>query len=114
MSADDDGVVYNINADTVAVAVAKSMRAETWIVASNVPGVRGPDGELISGLHITDAVELIRSGVVTGGMIPKLEAAIEAVRGGVGSVRLVDGAAPGVLASALAGANVGTLITAHR
>ena len=47
-------------------------------------------------------------------MIPKLEAAIEAVRSGVGSVRLVDGAAPGVLASALAGANVGTLITAHR
>jgi acetylglutamate kinase len=114
MSADNDGVVYNINADTVAVAVAKSMRADTWIVASNVPGVRGPDGELISGLHVTDAVELIRSGVVTGGMIPKLEAAIEAVRGGVGSVRLVDGTAPGVLASALAGASVGTLITAHR
>ena len=111
MSADDDGVVYNINADTVAVAVAKAMQADTWIVASNVAGVRGPDGEVLSVVDVAEAVELIRSGVVTGGMIPKLEAAIDAVRGGVGSVRLVDGAAPGVLASALDGANVGTLVT---
>lgn len=112
MSADDDGVVYNINADTVAVAVAKAMQADTWIVASNVSGVRGPDGNVLPVLDVTDAAALIRSGVVTGGMIPKLEAAIDAVRGGVGSVRLVDGSAPGVLAAALIGADVGTLITA--
>lgn len=114
MSADDEGVVYNINADTVAVAVAKAVQAETWIVASNVAGVRGPDGEVFPVLDVAEAVELIRSGVVTGGMIPKLEAAIDAVCGGVGRVRLVDGSAPGVLASALAGADVGTLVTAGR
>ena len=114
MSADDDGVVYNINADTVAVAVAKSLHAATWIVASNVAGVRGQDGNVLPVLDVTEAAALIRSGVVTGGMIPKLEAAIDAVRGGVGSVRLVDGAAPGVLASVLAGADVGTLVTADR
>lgn len=112
MSADDDGVVYNINADTVAVGVAKAMQADTWIVASNVAGVRGQDGVILPRLDIVAARKLIRSGVVTGGMIPKLEAAIDAVRGGVGSVRLVDGTAPGVLAGALNGADVGTLITA--
>lgn len=114
MSADDDGVVYNINADTVAVAVAKALHAATWIVASNVAGVRGQDGNVLPVLDVTEAAALIRSGIVTGGMIPKLEAAIDAVRGGVGSVRLVDGAAPGVLASVLAGADVGTLVTADR
>ncbi len=114
MSADDDGVVYNINADTVAVAVAKALGAGTWIVASNVPGVRDRDGSVIPRLEIAAARELIRTGVVTGGMIPKLEAAIDAVRGGVGSVRLVNGTAPGVLASALAGAGAGTLVTADR
>ena len=114
MSADDDGVVYNINADTVAVAVAKAMHADTWIVASIVAGVRGQDGRILPRLDTATAAELIRSGIVTGGMIPKLEAAIDAVRGGVGSVRLVDGSAPGVLASALAGADGGTLITAGR
>lgn len=114
ISADDDGVVYNINADTVAVAVAKAVQAETWIVASNVAGVRGPDGVVIPRLDVAAALGLIRSGVVTGGMIPKLEAAIDAVRGGVGNVRVVDGSAPGVLASALVGADVGTLITAGR
>lgn len=112
MSADDDGVVYNINADTVAVAVAKAMHADTWIVASNVAGVRGQDGHILPRLDTATAAELIRSGIVTGGMIPKLEAAIDAVRGGVGNVRLVDGAAPGVLAAALQGTPVGTLITA--
>lgn len=112
LSADDAGVVYNINADTVSVAIAKAMCADSWIIASNVAGVRDADGEIIPRLDDAGALELIRTGVVTGGMIPKLEAAIDAVRGGVGSVRLVDGAAPGALASALSGENVGTRIEA--
>jgi acetylglutamate kinase len=111
LSADDDGVVYNINADTIAVAVAKSLHADTWIVASNVPGVRGTDGSVIPQLDTAAVQELIRKGVVTGGMIPKLEAAADAVRGGVGSVRLVDGSDPGALVAALAGDRVGTLVT---
>jgi len=112
LSADDDGVVYNINADTVAVAVAVALCSDSWIVASNVPGVRDADGVVIPRLDAGAAEALIRDGVVTGGMIPKLEAAIIAVRKGVAGVRLVDGTAPGALARALAGAEAGTLVTA--
>lgn len=97
LAADDDGTVYNVNADTVAAAIAASLGAEKWIVATNVPGVLDRDGHLISKLTASEARALIAERVVTGGMIPKIEAALSALGDGVGSVHFIDGTRPGAL-----------------
>lgn len=97
LAADDDGTVYNVNADTVASAIAVSLGAEKWIVATNVPGVLDRDRQLVSHLTPDEARAAIWDGTVTGGMIPKLEAALAAIDAGVGSVHLIDGTRAGAL-----------------
>jgi acetylglutamate kinase len=97
LAADDGGEVYNVNADTVAAAIAIALGAEKWIVATNVPGVLDADGKLISSLTPDDVRALVRDRVVKGGMIPKLEAAVSVLESGVRSVHLVDGTRPGAL-----------------
>jgi acetylglutamate kinase len=97
LAADDDGTVYNVNADTVAAAIAASLGAEKWIVATNVPGVLDAEGALVSRLTPDGARDLIATGVARGGMIPKLEAALSALDSGVGAVHLIDGTRPGAL-----------------
>lgn len=97
LAADDEGTVYNVNADTVASAIAQSLKAEKLIVATNVPGLLGRDGEVVSLLTGAEARILIAEGVVRGGMIPKVEASLAALEGGCGAVHLVDGTRPGAL-----------------
>jgi acetylglutamate kinase len=112
LAADDDGVVYNVNADTVASAIAASLGAEKWIVATNVVGVLDGEGQLVSHLTAAEARALIASGVARGGMVPKLEAALAALEAGVGSVHLIDGTRPGALLDEVftSGGN-GTMLT---
>ena len=112
LAADDDGVVYNVNADTVAAAIATSLGAEKWIVATNVAGVLDGDGNLLSRLTASDARALVETGVARGGMVPKLEAALSALDAGVGSVHLIDGTRPGALLDEVftSGGN-GTMVT---
>jgi acetylglutamate kinase len=97
LAADDDGTVYNVNADTVAAAIATSLGAEKWIIATNVAGVLDAEGRLVSHLTADGARELINRRVVKGGMIPKLEAALAALAAGVGAVHLIDGTRTGAL-----------------
>ena len=97
LAADDDGTVYNVNADTVASVVAASLRAEKWIIATNVAGVLDGRGQLLDRLSSEDVQSLIGDRVVTGGMVPKLEAALAALAGGVASVHLVDGTREGAI-----------------
>jgi acetylglutamate kinase len=97
LASDDEGTVYNVNADTVASAIAASLGAEKWIVATNVPGVLDRDGRLLSRLTGDEARALVADRVATGGMIPKLEAALSALDAGVGAVHLIDGTRPGAL-----------------
>jgi acetylglutamate kinase len=97
LAADDEGNVYNVNADTVASAVAASLGAEKWIVATNVAGVLDGDGKLLGRLTAGEARTLVRDRVITGGMVPKVDAALAAIEAGVGAVHLIDGTRPGAL-----------------
>jgi len=104
----DDAGALNVNADEVASAVARALHASDLLLASDVPGVKGPDGLLVP--HLTDATarELIASGVATGGMIPKITGALEALASGVARVRVLD--EPG-LSKLAAGHPAGTTFT---
>ena len=89
-----EGQTYNINADTVAGALAGALEAKRMLLLTDVAGVLGKDGELIRELTIAEARKAIADGVATGGMIPKLETAIAAVEAGVEAVVILDGRRP--------------------
>jgi acetylglutamate kinase len=90
----EDGQTYNINADTVAGAVAGALKARRMLLLTDVAGVLDADGELIRQLTVAEARSAIADGVATGGMIPKLETAIAAVESGVQGVVILDGRRP--------------------
>jgi len=91
------GETYNINADTVAGAVASAMAAERLILLTDVEGVLDRDGKLIPHLTVSEAEALIADGTISGGMIPKIQTAISAVKGGVAAAVILDGRIPHVL-----------------
>ena len=90
-AADQDGQTFNINADLVAGKIAEALHAEKLVLLTDVEGVKGRDGGLISTLSTDEARELIADGVVDGGMIPKIECCMEALRGGVKQAHVIDG-----------------------
>jgi len=93
----EDGQTYNINADTVAGAVAGALNAKRMLLLTDVAGVLDKDGELIRQMTVAEARAAIADGVATGGMIPKLETCIAAVEAGVGAVVILDGRRPHAL-----------------
>jgi acetylglutamate kinase len=90
-AADADGQTFNINADVVGGKIAEALHAEKLILLTDVEGVKGRDGALVSSLSVEEARELITAGVIDGGMIPKIECCIEALRGGVKQAHVIDG-----------------------
>jgi acetylglutamate kinase len=92
-----DGQTYNINADTVAGAVAGAMAAERLILLTDVEGVLDREGNLVTHLTVAEAKGLITDGTISGGMIPKIETAIDAVQSGVRAAVILDGRVPHVL-----------------
>jgi len=90
----DDGQTYNINADTVAGAVAGALGATRLLMLTDVPGVLDRDKKLIPELTVAEVAEAIASGVITGGMIPKVENCVEAVKQGVKGAVILDGRQP--------------------
>jgi acetylglutamate kinase len=109
----DEGETYNINADTVAGALAGALGAKRMLLLTDVRGVLDKTGELIRSMTVAGAVEAIATGVATGGMIPKLETAIAAVRAGVEAVVILDGRQPhAMLAELFSESGSGTLICA--
>ena len=94
ISLGEDGQTYNVNADTVAGAIAGSLNAKRMLLLTDVAGVKGADGEIIRQMTLDEAQNLIDTGVATGGMIPKLETAIAAVESGVEAVVILDGRRP--------------------
>jgi len=108
------GETYNINADTVSGAVASAMQAERLILLTDVEGVLDQDRKLIPKLSVAEAHALIKSGTIRGGMIPKIETAIDAVKAGVKAAVILDGRIPHVLLLELFTEHgAGTLITAE-
>ena len=91
------GETYNINADTVAGAVASAIGAARLLLLTDVPGVLDKDGELLTDLTASQVRDLMNDGTITGGMIPKLETCLGAVQTGVEAAVILDGRVPHVL-----------------
>lgn len=109
----EDGQTYNVNADTVAGAIAGSLGAKRMLLLTDVPGVKGADGQIIRQMTLDEAQGLIDTGVATGGMIPKLETAMAAVRAGVEAVVILDGRRPhAMLVELFTEHGAGTLVKA--
>jgi acetylglutamate kinase len=107
------GQTFNVNADTVAGAVAGALKAKRMLLLTDVKGVLDKNGNLIRQMTVAEAFEAIRSGVATGGMIPKLETAIAAVDEGVEAVVILDGRRPhAMLVELFSEHGAGTLIRA--
>jgi acetylglutamate kinase len=106
-----NGESYNINADLVAGELARVINAEKLILLTNTPGVLDKEGNLLTGLTAAKVDELIADGTVSGGMIPKIGSALEAVKRGVKSCHIIDGRVEhGLLLEVLTDEGVGTLI----
>ena len=108
---DSEGASLNLNADTAAGKVAEALRAEKLILLTDVQGVRGADGTFASSLNSATARQWIEDRVIDGGMIPKVECALDAIAGGVRKVHILDGrCAHAVLLEIFTNDGVGTEI----
>tara|TARA_R110002049_G_scaffold23490_17_gene82709 strand:- start:634 stop:1536 length:903 start_codon:yes stop_codon:yes gene_type:complete len=111
----EDGSTYNINADLVAGKLAEVMQAEKLMLLTNVAGLLDKNGEILTGLTTGQVDELIADGTISGGMLPKIRCALDAVKTGVTSAHIVDGRVPhAVLLETFTDEGMGTLITNKR
>jgi acetylglutamate kinase len=105
------GETYNINADLVAGKVAEVLKAEKLVVLTNTPGVLDKDGNLLTGLSARKVDELFANGTISGGMLPKISSALDAVKNGVNTCHIIDGRVEhALLLEILTDEGVGTLI----
>ncbi len=113
ISADEQGDGYNINADTAAGTLAAALGATRLLLMTDVAGVLSKDKNLLTDLSVKDVDRLIEDGTAQGGMIPKLETAMDAVKGGVEAVVILDGRrAHGLLVELFTDEGAGSLIHA--
>jgi acetylglutamate kinase len=106
-----DGETLNINADLVAGKLAEVLHAEKLVLMTNTPGVLDKNGELLTGLTPKKVDEMVADGTLSGGMLPKIGSALDAARGGVKSVHIIDGRVEhALLLEILTDEGVGTLI----
>ncbi len=111
---DNEGNVYNINADTAAAAIAGSLGAECLVSMTDICGIlrdKDDPSTLIPVINVSEAPQLMREGIISGGMIPKIECCIEAIRRGVGKVFVMDGRIPhSILIEILTDEGIGTML----
>ena len=110
---DDEGNSYNINADTAAARIAGQLGAESLISMTDIEGIlrdKNDPSTLISKIYVSDAPELMKNGIISGGMIPKVNCSIEAIRRGVKKVFIIDGRIPhSILIETLTDEGIGTM-----
>lgn len=107
-----DGRSYNINADLVAGKVAEAMKAEKLILLTNTAGLLDKEGQLLTGLNAQSVAKLVADGTIYGGMLPKIQCALDAVANGVHSSHIIDGRVEhAVMLEVFTDEGVGTLIT---
>lgn len=113
IAAGEDGQAYNVNADVVAAELAVGLGAEKLVYVNDVPGVIGPHGDLLSELGVQDVLDLLaHERAVDGGMIPKLESAVRALKAGIPRAHLIDGRVEHALVLELfTPEGIGTMIT---
>ena len=113
---DTQGHVYNINADTAAARIAGELGAESLIAMTDISGIlrdKDDPSTLIPVIHTADALQLIESGVINGGMLPKVTCCIDAIRWGVHRVFIIDGRVPhAILIEMLTNEGIGTMFVA--
>jgi acetylglutamate kinase len=108
VAGDEKGFIFNVNGDQMAVACAQGYRANWMIFLTDVEGVRDGQGQTCAQLTVEEALQLVASGVATGGMQAKIEAAVSALQQGVEEVLIAPGARPGVVEDLLSGVRIGT------
>lgn len=110
---DDEGHTYNINADTAAARIAANLKAESLISMTDISGIlkdQNDPSTLIPKIYVNDTKQLMRDGIITGGMIPKVECCAEAIRNGVNKVFIIDGRVPhSILIEMLTDEGLGTM-----
>lgn len=110
---DEDGNVYNINADTAAARIAAALGAENLILTTDIRGLlrdKDDDSTLIPEVHISEVPALIRQNIISGGMIPKIDSCVEAVRRGVKKAFIIDGRIPhSILIEMMTNEGIGTM-----
>ena len=112
---DDNCQSYNINADTVAAAVAASVEAEKLILLTDVEGIKDKDGNVIAEIHKNEIYEMIHDGSISGGMIPKVLGCLESIDGGVTGAHIIDGRIPHcLLLEIFTKTGIGTLIKSDK
>lgn len=115
VGAGPDEKPFNINADTAAGALSAALNAEKFLLLTDVPGVLDGDNSLISSISEDRADELIRQGIVSGGMIPKIRCCLSAIRGGVPKAHIIDGRVPhALLLEMLTDEGIGTEIVREK
>lgn len=110
----EDGKIYNINADTAAAAIASALHAENLVLMTDIRGLlmnKDDESTLISEIKVSDVPKLIKKGVISGGMIPKIDCVVEAVRRGVSQAVIIDGRIKhSIIMDMLTDKGIGTLI----
>jgi acetylglutamate kinase len=111
IGAGENGETYNINADLVAGAIAGALKADKFLLMTDVPGVLDEEGKLISSMTVSEAQAAMRDQRLRGGMIPKIQCAIDALEAGTVKVHIVDGRLPhAILLEIFTDAGIGTEI----
>jgi acetylglutamate kinase len=113
LARDEQGIVCNVNADDVAAGIAAGLGARQLVLMTDVDGVRGADGAKLDTLSVAEAERLIESGVIAGGMVPKVRAALAALTWEASEAIIADASAPGALARALEDPTFGTRLTSR-
>ncbi len=112
---DSEGNSYNVNADTVAAAVAAAVEAEKLILLTDVEGIKDKNGDVIYETEPADIDRMIEDGTINGGMIPKVQGCVEAIHDGVTGVHIIDGRVPHcLLLEIFTKTGIGTLIKSHK
>ena len=109
----ENGETYNINADVVAGKIAETLQAEKLVLLTNTPGVLDSSGQLLTGITPNQIDEMVADGTLSGGMLPKIESALNAAKNGVKAVQIIDGRVEhALLLELLTHHGVGTMINA--
>jgi acetylglutamate kinase len=113
LGVDDNGQAYNVNADEVSAAIAEALGAEKLVFLTNVNGIRDATGDLLTQVSADGVEQLRNDGALTAGMLPKVDAALRAIKGGVPRVTILDGRAEhALLLEIFTDQGVGTMVTA--
>lgn len=111
IAADENGDTYNINADTMAGAIASALKARRFLLLTDVSGVLNSNGALLTDLNTNDIEKLTKNGVIKGGMLPKVETCLSATKSGVNAAVIIDGRVDhAILLELFTETGVGTLI----